>query len=64
MTFNKYFYKSVDFWSGVLILALMVWDILPVRLTSVFWWVSLLLIAGGIYYVITGLFGKKNRPKA
>ncbi|AKP64634.1 hypothetical protein [Levilactobacillus koreensis] len=63
MMFNSHFYKSVDFWSGVLILLLMVWDIMPVRLTSVFWWVSLALVVGGLYYVFKGLFGAKKVTK-
>jgi hypothetical protein len=55
MQFNRRFVHSLDFWSGLLIMFLMIWNILPFRLTSVFWWVCFLLFWGGVFYFVKGL---------
>lgn len=55
MQFNPRFVHSLDFWSGLLIMFLMIWNILPFRLTSLFWWVCFLLFLGGVFYLGKGL---------
>ncbi|MBU7538473.1 hypothetical protein [Levilactobacillus brevis] len=55
MQFNPRFIHSLDFWSGLLIMVLMIWNIMPIRVASLFWWVCLLLFVGGIYYFAKGL---------
>ncbi|MGQ4557733.1 hypothetical protein ACUIJQ_00250 [Levilactobacillus hammesii] len=59
MHLNRQFYRSVRFWSGVVVIGLMLPNVISVSLTSVFWWVSLACLVGGGGYLIAGLLTRK-----
>ncbi|WP_260339519.1 hypothetical protein [Levilactobacillus parabrevis] len=59
MRFNRKFYRSVRFWSGLVVIGLMLPNVISVRLTSVFWWVSLACLVGGVGYLVAGMLTRK-----
>ena len=54
MSFNRHFYRTIRFWSGLVVIGLMLPNVISVSLTSVFWWVSLACLVGGIGYTLAG----------
>ncbi len=59
MHFNHKFYRSVRFWSGLVVIGLMLPNVISVSLVSVFWWVSLALMVGGVGYLVAGMLYRK-----
>lgn len=54
MRFNRQFYRTVRFWSGLVVIGLMLPNAISVSLTSIFWWVSLACLVGGVGYALAG----------
>ena len=54
MSWNHRFYRTVRFWSGLVVIGLMLPNVLSVSFTSVFWWVSLACLVGGVGYTLAG----------
>ena len=59
MAFNRRFYRTVRFWSGLVVIALMLPNVISVSLTSIFWWVSLACLVGGIGYALAGFIRRR-----
>ncbi|WP_407888976.1 hypothetical protein [Levilactobacillus sp. N40-8-2] len=47
------------FWSGLVVIGLMLPNVISVSLVSVFWWVSLALMVGGVGYLVAGMLYRK-----
>ncbi|KRK48665.1 hypothetical protein GPK34_08735 [Secundilactobacillus kimchicus] len=63
MHFNYRFYKSFDFWVGI-ILTITNRDIFwRVDLSNPFWYINVILFISGVYGLIAGLIIKQDRKK-
>ncbi|WP_125583450.1 hypothetical protein [Levilactobacillus cerevisiae] len=57
MTFNKEFYRSSNFWGGIVALVLSGWGFSPLTGSSVFEWIiSGVLVIVGVYELSRGMF--------
>ncbi len=64
VTFNKEFYRSSNFWGGIVALVLSGWGFSPLTGNSVFEWIiSGILVIVGVYELSRGMFVSPSRQK-